>query len=786
MPGNGSVRASPNLDTAALRAATQAAVARRGTAPETSAAPSSFNAQTRNSLPLSLGEISAPAAAGAGVDALGIDGAERAAFARDLREVRTELAESAGEAAQTGNTATAARSGLTVLDEWMTRAANRSEAGTEASLVERQALGAQAGLTTLAELLREAQPGPGGGRPALDPAVTDKARQLLEAAAEARAEPQSGPRGEPAGEPGWLAAELERPVEFTRALANRDLKAGAGLQHEAMRAYLGDKEASGAQKRTAREVFLRQVDDYLAGTPGARPPQLTGADHSATGVLKPGQKVSLLLARSLERAGEPGVVPGADRSLLKEMTDPDRVGKRLEHNLKQALRAGFKPIETSFTHAGREYLSELKPDVSEQAGNNKGVLCYDTHSPSRVPNMWHSHYKDATGKTLFKGTRSGVLSAFGIRPPHLRRLPRQELHDLVKTTLPEQAERLGVERCARYLTSRFSIQGFRLRRAARFQANRNRVRDLVRFHLQNNARLMAEVAGSGAQSPRVKMVLPSINLVTPDYARSALAATSNCFENYNELRMTRNQNEALQEIAREDVPVTVKQEDGTEKTVRVQLVPLTFSAGVNDMALGKINRRLLGSWRVADKLNRPSIRMLLGENFKPGEPPASGLVAEHLQALENAGQGNSRDARAIRQLADQVGAIWQAKGHHAENDDPYALPARLALLASKMGMDPQYNCKSGKDRTGQLDAEIKFLATRIEQGDGAVPQPGAALNEDEKGLFSKVLLRSGNHEVQKMNTGSPGYKVKLDSITRRMDSMMSRLQHLGSGKFVSA
>ena len=784
MPNAGSVRISPNLGTAALRATAQAADGRRATATAVSAGPSSFNAQPRSSLPLSLRELGGPAV-GVGPGALGIDASERPAFARDVGEAHAEASEAGREVAESHHTPAPATPELTVLDEWMTRAANQSEVGTEASLVERQALSAEAGLATLSELLREAQPGPNAGHPGINSGITDKARQLLKTAAESKPAAYLHPDGRPAGEPGWLAAELQRPAQFTRALASRDLKAGAGLQHEAMVAYLGDKSASAAQKNTAKAFFLRQVDDYLDGIQGAKPPQLSGADHTPTGVLRSEQKVSLLVARSLERACDKHAASAVDKSLFENMADPAKVGERLSANLKQGLRASFKPIEKSFTHAGRDYLSELKPDVSAQPRNNTAVLCSDTHSPERMPNMWHSEYKDAAGKTLFSGTRSGVLCAFGMRPPNLRRLPRQELHALIKTTLPKQVQQLGVERCAKYMTSRFSIKGYQLRKAARFQANRNRAQDLVRFHLQNNAGLMRQVAAGKGDAPRIRMVLPSINLVTADYARSAVSATFNCLENHNELRMTRNQNDALQALAEQDVPVTVTQQDGTEKTVRVQVVPLTFSSGVNNLALGKAGK-VLGSWRAADKINRPSMKLLLGENFKPGAPPASGLVAEHLQALEAEGKGNSREARITRQLADQVGSIWQAKGHHAEHNDPYALPARLALLSSRMGLDPQYNCKSGKDRTGQLDAEIKFLATRIELGEGEVPQPGAALNDDEKGLFSKVLLHSGNHEVQKMNTGSPGYKVKLSSITRRMDSMMTRLQHMGSGEFVSA
>ncbi len=784
-PPGTSVTAASNPETAAAPAAAQqvfAASNNTATVTAGGAHTSAFNA--RSATPLSLQELDNPrAGAGLGSAAFGIAQDDLIGLSQDLQEVRAELAAVAGDVTGNHRAGGAEAPKLTALEEWLTRAANRAEAGTEASLVERQSRCAQAALTTLAELLQEAQPGAGADHLAINPDMIGRARQLLQDAADINPAAYRNTDGG-GGDSSWLAAELVHPAQFTGALAARDLKVGAKLQHSAMAAYLGDKSASAAQNRAAREFFLSQVDRYL-DDPEAQPPQLIGADHSPAGVLKPEQKASLLVARSLERASDLSIVAAADRRLFKTMADPAKAGKRLEENLKQALRADFKPIQQAFNHAGQDYRSELRPDVSAQPGKNTGVLCSDTHSCTRTPNMWHSQFRDAAGKTLFEGTRCGVLCAFGMRPPHLRRLPRQELHDLIRTTLPQPAKRLGVERCAQYMTSRFSIKGFRLRKAARKQANHNRAQDLVRFHLQHNARLMAAAAGSPAQPPRVKMVLPSINLVTPDYMRAAASATFNILENYNELRMTRDQDEALQALAREAVPVTVTREDGAQQTVMVEVVPLTFSAGVNDLALGKASR-LLRSWRKADAISGSSIKLLLGENFKPGAAPVSGLVAEHLQALQRDGQGDSQTARTIRQLADQLGDIWQAKAHHRENNDPYALPARLALLASRMGLAPQYNCKSGKDRTGQLDAEIKFLATRIELAGGTVPAPGAALSAEEQSLFSKILLHSGNHEIQKMNTGSPGYKVKLASITRRMDSMMTRLQHLGSGKFVGA
>ena len=85
-----------------------------------------------------------------------------------------------------------------------------------------------------------------------------------------------------------------------------------------------------------------------------------------------------------------------------------------------------------------------------------------------------------------------------------------------------------------------------------------------------------------------------------------------------------------------------------------------------------------------------------------------------------------------------------------------------------------------------MDAEIKFLATCIERNGGQVPEPGAELSREEQDLYRTIVLNSGNHEIQRMNTGHAGYKVKLSSITRRLGGVLAQLQHIGQGKFTSA
>ena len=110
--------------------------------------------------------------------------------------------------------------------------------------------------------------------------------------------------------------------------------------------------------------------------------------------------------------------------------------------------------------------------------------------------------------------------------------------------------------------------------------------------------------------------------------------------------------------------------------------------------------------------------------------------------------------------------------------------ARIAVLTNLLGGVPAWNCKSGKDRTGMMDVECKFLATLAALGKD-IPEPGAQLNAEQKMLYRNLLLQSGNHEMQKYNTGVAGYKLEgVGSITERIGDIASKRMFLGASKIV--
>ncbi|WP_337882954.1 type III secretion system effector inositol phosphate phosphatase [Chromobacterium haemolyticum] len=211
--------------------------------------------------------------------------------------------------------------------------------------------------------------------------------------------------------------------------------------------------------------------------------------------------------------------------------------------------------------------------------------------------------------------------------------------------------------------------------------------------------------------------------------------------------MLRDQIGAWRALTSAPQPLTlqIKNADGELQSVRVNLEVAAFNFGVNELAL-----KLGMGHKESDKLNLEALHQLLGPDLKPGTAPG-GWVGDYLAQ-------NPANKQQVEIMALQLQEIWAKQSHRSDSGEPYKAAQRVAMLAFEIGAVPCWNCKSGKDRTGMLDAEIKREAIAQHQRH-APSQPEAALDEDMRKLFGKVLTQGGNLEVQAYNTGAPGNKV---------------------------
>ena len=295
----------------------------------------------------------------------------------------------------------------------------------------------------------------------------------------------------------------------------------------------------------------------------------------------------------------------------------------------------------------------------------------------------------------------------------------------------------------------------------------------------------------------------------PTLVTTSTSLVTTGFGSGKERKMQKIQNEAFAALANAKQPITlmVPGPDGRPKKITFRLKQARFNIPVNWGGVGPMSL-ITGGRRNQRRMNRQAMKELVGERNKGGQ--LGGFVKEFLDAKSAEAQTLRKDIDAakrsgrstteldhrlkeimqeqsvVQNLAWQVRHIYSRGSHFHQHHDAYKLASRVALLTHKMGAVPLYNCKSGKDRTGMLDAEIKFLAARIER-DGKVPEPGRIQSEEDRRLFREILLNSGNLEVQEYNVGVRGYKTeRVSSIDERVADARVREEIRGLSKTVGS
>ncbi|MDR2451616.1 MAG: hypothetical protein LBE85_07590 [Candidatus Accumulibacter sp.] len=385
--------------------------------------------------------------------------------------------------------------------------------------------------------------------------------------------------------------------------------------------------------------------------------------------------------------------------------------------------AGRIPVQVRSTitpagHTGARFAQGYRDAV----GQVTGVSSTDTGNREHAVNLARTTLTDAAGNTIFHAVRHGVCSAFGI---------------------DDKAERLA--------------------------ANRTRAVEIMTLSAQDAVRAnpgLLEAARGGV----LELPLVSLSLLTPDAFRRGAG---------NEARFLREQNAALRSLVENPPTITVNDAAGNPVELRVRPQLANFNFPVNAAPQGNaLLRGVAGGYLGSHGQNKEAFHALLGENFmRTGNPrDLGGIARERIGSLPPAQQ------EEVRELARQCRDLWQGDGHKDRRETPYRLPARLAVLASRLGFPPAFNCKSGKDRTGQMDVEAKTVAAFLAQH-GRPP----GLSGPDTGALQQIripmALEGGNHEMQIKNTGFAGFKtLGVQGLDRALGGEMPRV--IGFAKLV--
>ena len=464
---------------------------------------------------------------------------------------------------------------------------------------------------------------------------------------------------------------------------------------------------------------------------------------------------------------------------------------------------------------------------------SNGINCADRTQYKHVPNLALTTLTNAKGQTLFSGLRHGVIDAYNIDGKLLARLPDDELRTMVGDLLVrEGAIEPGSEGRERTIEDLVTLirndpaQAAVSAEAMRVHASRDMAKEMaVAALVADPEKFEKALAGE-----TVDIDLSSISLLTPDSLRHMMGKSAG-----DEKTMLNHQTTAFALLGQGGaVELQVRDHEGTPRTVTANVNVRQFNFGVNKGAvqgvrLGPVTvvpshapgfRNLMG-WGFAMTDNDPNLHRLVGpqssgrlegdaaakvhsmrtqaNDLRDGrlselradlalvEPGSPGAVAaqREIAALTEQIDTLEKNARTLGRAARDVKTIWENKDYRRGGGDPYKMVSRLALVSHLMGETPLFNCKSGKDRTGQLDAEVKFLATVADEQDGRIPS--ADRNMDVwRSARSDFTLNTGNLEMQQLNTGLPGYKLAGVSGLKNMIADGMKPVYRGGSGYVTA
>lgn len=391
------------------------------------------------------------------------------------------------------------------------------------------------------------------------------------------------------------------------------------------------------------------------------------------------------------------------------------------------------------------------PELVGNNGQKIGINSHQSMDYKHVTNFAHSELRSDSGEILFSCSRHGTLLPYGLSSSSLESSTLESLEEMVTDLLPvEQWERDSSDaaNASRTALRIKSDKNYRkeclkiIREAAAFE----RAKDVVRSIIAADPEML-HMARNGKQ---IEINVNQLSLLTPDYVRHALAFVGVLGASNNEYPMLQEQYKAWDKVNNGGEPIELMLGGDSDSQLKIsaRVNVNAFNFGVNELAFYEPFANSLASER-----NALAMQSLLGGRAKDRTASIGGQVGDWLSK-----NPNNAKVPIVMKLANQVSNIWHDQTYNSNGVEPYKIVSRIALLTHMIDNKIDFNCKSGKDRTGELDIEAKYLAAQLAMT-GDIPEPDIPRTFEEKTNFFRMLVEGGNHELQKYSAGVAGFKL---------------------------